>query len=174
MLKIQPTHQALNELTVALIGTVKGEYLPELEALVRRAAEDGRRLSFDLSQVRLVDRDAVWFLAAAVEGGVRLLDCPAYLRQWLRSESRARTVVTTLLAIAMSATLAAGQTATPAPRQAGSLSYGEGLAPRQAGSLSYGEGLAPREAGRLSYGEALTRMQGTHGVLRAVDSERTQ
>ena len=159
MLKIQPVRQAPGEVTAALIGSIQSEYLPELEDLVRRAADNGRRLSLDLSQVRLVDREAVRFLSALVERGVRLIDCPAYLQRWLRSESRARTVVSALLAVAMSATLAAGQTTAQE---------------RQAGRLPHQEAVTPRQAGSLTYGEALARMQGTHGALKAVDSERTQ
>jgi len=88
MLKIQTTHHADNGLTVALIGTIGREYLGELEDVVGRAARDRQRLSFDLSQVRLVDREAVGFLASAMERGARLAGCPAYLREWLRLESR--------------------------------------------------------------------------------------
>jgi hypothetical protein len=91
MLKIEATHRAGNALTVALIGSVQGEYLAELEELVQRAASDRRRLSFDLWQVRLVDREAVRFLASAIARGVRLVGCPAYLREWLRTESRTTT-----------------------------------------------------------------------------------
>jgi ABC-type transporter Mla MlaB component len=88
VLKILATRQTGAELTVALIGTVQREYLPDLEGVVRQAAQDRRRLSLDLSQVRLVDRDTVAFLASLVERQVRLIGCPAYLRQWLRSEAR--------------------------------------------------------------------------------------
>jgi ABC-type transporter Mla MlaB component len=86
MLKIQATRETGADRTVALIGTIQTEYLAELEDVVRRAARDRRRLSFDLSQVRLVDRDAVRFLVSAVERQVRLTGCPTYLREWLRSE----------------------------------------------------------------------------------------
>ena len=88
VLRIQATRQTGTELTVALIGTVRREYIPELDDVVRRAAQESRRLSLDLSQVRLVDRDIVAFLASAVEQHVRLTGCPAYLREWLRAEAR--------------------------------------------------------------------------------------
>jgi hypothetical protein len=88
MLKIETTSETATDLTVALIGTIASEYLDELEDVVRRAARERCRLSFDLSQVCLADRDAVRFLASALERRVRLTGCPAYLREWLRSESR--------------------------------------------------------------------------------------
>jgi hypothetical protein len=56
--------------------------------LVRRAARDRRRLAFDLSQVRLVDREALAFFVSSEGRGVRLTGCPAYLREWLKSENR--------------------------------------------------------------------------------------
>jgi ABC-type transporter Mla MlaB component len=88
MLKIEATHETATDLTVALIGTIESEYLPELDEVVQRAARDHRRLSFDLSQVRLVDREALAFFVSGEGRGVRLADCPAYLREWFRSEDR--------------------------------------------------------------------------------------
>jgi ABC-type transporter Mla MlaB component len=117
MLRIEATRETDDDRTIALTGTIGGEYLPELEDAMQRAAGDRHRLSFDLSQVRLVDREAVRFLASAVERHVRLVGCPAYLREWVRSESRARQ---------------AGSV--PNQRQAGSVRN-----QRQAGSLSYCE-----------------------------------
>jgi hypothetical protein len=89
MLKIQTTRQTGNDVTVAIIGTIGREYLGELERVIERASRDRGRLSFDLSQVRLVDREAVGYLASARDRGVRLVGCPAYLREWLRLEAPA-------------------------------------------------------------------------------------
>lgn len=88
MLKIEATSETTTDRTIALIGTIEHEYIPELGALVEQAARDHRRLSFDLSQVRLVDREALAFFVSAEGPRVRLTHCPAYLREWLRSENR--------------------------------------------------------------------------------------
>jgi anti-anti-sigma regulatory factor len=88
MLKIEATRETETILEVALAGSIEGEYLPELEELVRRAARDRRRLSFDLSQVRMVDRETVAFFASGNGRRARLTGCPTYLRRWLESESR--------------------------------------------------------------------------------------
>jgi ABC-type transporter Mla MlaB component len=88
MLKIQSIDETATELTVALIGTIQHEYLPALEDLVQRASRDRRRVSFDLSQVRLVDREAVAFFVTGGGRRARLSGCPAYLREWIASESR--------------------------------------------------------------------------------------
>lgn len=88
MLKIEATRDTKTSLTVALAGSIESEYLPELDELVRRAARDGRRLSFDLAQVRMVDRQAVAFFASGNGRQARLANCPTYLRKWLESENR--------------------------------------------------------------------------------------
>jgi ABC-type transporter Mla MlaB component len=90
MLKIDTANQTETSLTVTLAGTIEEAYLPELDKLVRRAGREGRRLSFDLSQVRMVDRPTVVFLVSGAGRGVRLTGCPAYLRRWLDSENRNR------------------------------------------------------------------------------------
>ncbi len=90
MLKIQPTSETPTALTVALVGTIRREYLPELESLVRQAAHDRRRLAFDLSQVRLVDRESLAFFVAGEGRGARLTGCPPFLREWMASESPSR------------------------------------------------------------------------------------
>jgi hypothetical protein len=88
MLKIQATSETATDLTVALIGTIRKEYLSALADVLRGAACRHRRLSFDLSQVCLVDRDAVAFFVTAEGQRVRLTGCPPYLREWITSESR--------------------------------------------------------------------------------------
>jgi anti-anti-sigma regulatory factor len=88
MLKIEPARETSRDLTVALAGRIDADHLDGLEELVRRAARDGRRLSFDLSQVRMVDRRAVAFLASGAGREVLLTGCPTWLRKWLEAENR--------------------------------------------------------------------------------------
>ena len=88
MLKIQATRQTGAEVTVALIGTVQREYLPELEGVVRQAAQTAAASRSTSRRCASWTATAVAFLAAAVERQVRLVGCPAYLREWLRSEAR--------------------------------------------------------------------------------------
>jgi hypothetical protein len=49
---------------------------------------DGRqhRIALDLEQVRLVDLDAVHFLAVCETKGIELRHCPPYVREWILSE----------------------------------------------------------------------------------------
>ena len=88
MLKIETASPTAAHLTVTLIGNIFGEYLPELEHVVQDAAHSGRSVAFDLSQIGLVDREAVRFFATGEGRWARLVGCPGYLREWLKSEGR--------------------------------------------------------------------------------------
>jgi anti-anti-sigma regulatory factor len=67
-----------------LSGRIESAQVQELKAQI-----DGRtrRLVLDLEQVRLVDLDAVHFLAVCEAEGVELRRCPQYVRQWILSET---------------------------------------------------------------------------------------
>ena len=88
MLKIESTRETETSLTVALIGNLEAEHLPELEELARLAAREGRRLSLDLTQVRMVAREAVAYFATGGGRQARLAGCPTWLRKWLDAENR--------------------------------------------------------------------------------------
>lgn len=44
----------------------------------------------DLKEVTLVAREAVLFLARVEAGGVRLVNCPEYVRRWIAAEKAVR------------------------------------------------------------------------------------
>ena len=56
----------------------------ELKELFDR---DYRNIILDLRDVRLADRDAVRFLRACEADGMKLENCPAYVREWMDRES---------------------------------------------------------------------------------------
>jgi hypothetical protein len=39
-----------------------------------------------LKEVKLIDREALGFLAHCEENGIRVENCPAYIREWLLRE----------------------------------------------------------------------------------------
>ena len=85
MLKIQKT--AVREVVVfTLSGRIKAEDVAELQRLFEGAA-DGHRMVLDLKEVKLVDRDAVRFLAHCEAEGTTLKNCPVYIREWIRRET---------------------------------------------------------------------------------------
>jgi len=70
--------------TFILSGRFKAEEAPELQRLF--AVEENRHIVLDLEEVKLVDRDAVRFLARCEANGIQLENCPAYIREWIVRE----------------------------------------------------------------------------------------
>jgi len=44
-------------------------------------------LLLDMKEVKLVDRDVVSFLASCEAKGVNIVNCPAYIREWIQKEA---------------------------------------------------------------------------------------
>jgi ABC-type transporter Mla MlaB component len=87
MLKIQRSTNA-NNVRFALSGRIEREHLAELQRLIDEDAQRGT-IALDLREVQLVDREAVDFLARCEANGVRLRNCPAYLREWITTAENA-------------------------------------------------------------------------------------
>lgn len=68
----------------SISGRIQAEHTETLQELLER--EDGR-VTLDLKDVVLVDRDAVRFLARCEATGMELRNCPAYVREWVRRET---------------------------------------------------------------------------------------
>jgi hypothetical protein len=66
-----------------LSGHMKAEEVAELKMLFDA---DYRTIVLDLRDVRLADRDAVKFLRDCEAGGMKLENCPAYVREWMERE----------------------------------------------------------------------------------------
>ena len=66
-----------------LSGRVNAEEVAELKALFDA---DYRTIVLDLRDVRLADRDAVKFLRDCEADGIKLENCPAYVREWMDRE----------------------------------------------------------------------------------------
>jgi hypothetical protein len=64
----------------ALSGRMTAEEVAELKALFD---VDYRKIVLDLRDVRLADRDAVKFLRDCEADGMKLENCPEYVREWM-------------------------------------------------------------------------------------------
>ena len=71
--------------TFTLSGRIKAEEVAELQRLFEVERQD-HRIVLDLKEVKLADQDAVRFLARCEANGIRLVDCPAYIREWIAGE----------------------------------------------------------------------------------------
>jgi anti-anti-sigma regulatory factor len=64
-----------------LSGDIAGDHARELQALLD--AEQDQRLILDLAEATVVDRTGVLLLARSESAGARLMNCPAYVREWI-------------------------------------------------------------------------------------------
>lgn len=66
----------------ALSGRIGPEELIELKGLLESEAQV-TKISLDLGEVRLVDREAVRFLGECESCGIKLKNSPSYVREWI-------------------------------------------------------------------------------------------
>jgi hypothetical protein len=66
-----------------LSGRMEAAQIPDLKELFDR---DYRNIILDVGDVRLADRDAVWFLRGCEADGMKHENCPAYVREWMNRE----------------------------------------------------------------------------------------
>lgn len=81
MMKIQRMTGGTIELVIS--GRIEEEDLPLLEESISAEPE---AVTLDLSQVSIVGRSVVQFLARCQHAGTRLTGCPAYILEWIARE----------------------------------------------------------------------------------------
>jgi anti-anti-sigma regulatory factor len=69
--------------TIRLLGRMRAEHLSELEKQIK---ESDSKIVLDLEELNLVDVEAVRFLGMCETRGVTLLNCSAYIRDWIGKE----------------------------------------------------------------------------------------
>jgi hypothetical protein len=84
MLKITRVQQH-EAVIFALSGRIEEAHVSELEQLLE--GEQVPNVVLDLAEVKLVDRQVVKFLASCEARGIRLRNCPSYVREWLGKRS---------------------------------------------------------------------------------------
>jgi anti-anti-sigma regulatory factor len=72
--------------TFTLSGRIDAKDALELQSLLDREPE-GIQITLDLEEVRLVDRETVRFLSGCEARGIKLRNCPPYIRQWIETGS---------------------------------------------------------------------------------------
>jgi anti-anti-sigma regulatory factor len=83
MLRI--TRATNGEVVFKLSGRIETENIAELEALLS-GETSGQGIFLDLSDIILVDQDVVNFLRHCETAGIKLKNCPAYVREWIKRE----------------------------------------------------------------------------------------
>jgi len=87
MLRIE--RAANREGVLRVSGHMNAENLIELKNLIDAEAA-GHSIVLDLKELTLVDRDAVRFLEQCDSDGIRLHNCPPYIREWIARERDGR------------------------------------------------------------------------------------
>jgi len=67
----------------SLSGHMQSREVAELKSLFD---QDYKTIALDLQDVRLADREAVKFLRDCEAHGMKLVNCPAYVREWIERE----------------------------------------------------------------------------------------
>ena len=70
-------------MTLALSGRIQADDLPELKRVTQSYS---KRVVLDLTGVKLVDREAIAFLANFETDNGKITNCPTYIREWIRRE----------------------------------------------------------------------------------------
>jgi len=80
-------HPAERSITLLLNGKFSEDALPELEQSISEAKDAHQRIYIDLSEVTLVDRKAVEYFSDQASHNIKLVNCPIYLRRWIKQVS---------------------------------------------------------------------------------------
>ena len=73
--------------TLVLSGRIESSDVQQLKSQIDGSETD---VALDLRQVRIVDREAVRFLARCETEGIELLECPPFVRAWIQSEQNSK------------------------------------------------------------------------------------
>jgi anti-anti-sigma regulatory factor len=85
MLRIQKSANA-GRVVFTLSGRIRVNDLAELQHVIALEGQ-AHGVVLDLTEVKLVDREAVKFLAQREAEGTTLQHCPGYIREWMRRET---------------------------------------------------------------------------------------
>ena len=85
MLRIE--RSANGQVVFTLSGRMQTEDIEQFQQLLI-VETPGRQLLFDLRDVTLVNQDVVTFLADCEAKGIKLKNCPQYVRNWIDQEKR--------------------------------------------------------------------------------------
>jgi anti-anti-sigma regulatory factor len=86
MLRIQRSASAHDVTILKVSGQIEVNDLTELEEIVSCEGHDG--LVLDLCELKLIDSEGIQFLIRCEARGIRVENCPAYMREWMSKEKQ--------------------------------------------------------------------------------------
>jgi anti-anti-sigma regulatory factor len=87
MLRIEIRAETEGDATLSLAGKCNGTSLGELRRAIDRVRRSHKRVVIDLSEVTLLDKPSLQFLAAQTRDDITLTNCPEYIQPWIYRES---------------------------------------------------------------------------------------
>ena len=87
MVKVAKQLDPSGPVTLALAGKCSGGGLGELRRAIEKARRMQKQIIIDMSEVTLVDRPSLQFLAAQIREDIKLINCPEYIEPWIVRES---------------------------------------------------------------------------------------
>jgi anti-anti-sigma regulatory factor len=87
MLKFAKQIDPTGPVTLTLAGKCSGGSLGELRRAIDKAKRMQKQIVIDMSEVTLVDRPSLQFLAEQARDDVKLINCPEYIEPWISRES---------------------------------------------------------------------------------------
>jgi hypothetical protein len=87
MVKIASRLDGAGAVTLLLAGKCSGGCLGELRRAIDKARRMQKQIVIDLSEVTLVDRPSIQFLAAQARENIKLINCPEYIEPWIAREA---------------------------------------------------------------------------------------
>ncbi len=92
MLRIQrlANEKTVDETIFSLSGRMDTEDIATLQSQFD-LEDEGRQIVLDLTELTLLDRDAVRFLERCEEDSIKLTNCRSYIREWIERERQTRT-----------------------------------------------------------------------------------
>jgi hypothetical protein len=89
VVKIAPRHDPAAPVTLVIAGKCNGGCLGELRRAIDKARRMQRPVVIDMSEVTLVDRPSLQFLAEQSRENVTLINCPPYIQPWISRDEPA-------------------------------------------------------------------------------------
>ena len=83
MLRIERSENG--EVVFTLSGQMDSDSMADLERLIDSEAK-GRGVVLNLKDLTLVDEDGIIFFARCESNGVKLENCPPYVREWINRQ----------------------------------------------------------------------------------------
>jgi anti-anti-sigma regulatory factor len=88
VLRIDIDRTGPSRVGLLLAGNFCAADIPEVARLIKEAHRLGAAVGIDLSAVTVIDRAVVQFLVRGNAWDTTVTGCPAYVREWMLSESR--------------------------------------------------------------------------------------